>query len=477
MRCRSNALFPRRQASCNKAGGRREAVTEGVEMKHTGGRATAIFLAALASGALAAAAPEAPFPAVLRLEDAVRLLKERGFDVLVAEAAVASAEGDVSTAGAIANPNVSLTYGRSFTYGHCTDAQGAPASCGLLPDALYGAGLSDQGAVFDAVTGKRGLRLQAARAALVAARSSRDDALRTLTGQVKQAFVQALVAREALKFARDTAATSAQTAALMKTRREAGAVSEADVARTDVASLEAEQAVDTAAQSLRDAQAALAFLLGVRGRVPDFELDAPELLKASPPGALAGATPESLLEQARRRRPDLVAAARRRERAEAALALARRQRFPDVTLSLSYTQQGTTGTAITPPTITGGISVPLPVFYQQQGEIQRAEADLRTQETQEAKAEAQVATDVAAALSAYTAASRLAARMEGGLLDRARRARDLVSIQYQKGAASLLDFLDAQRTYISTNVEYLQDLSLFWNAVFKVEQAVGEEVR
>jgi len=67
--------------------------------------------------------------------------------------------------------------------------------------------------------------------------------------------------------------------------------------------------------------------------------------------------------------------------------------------------------------------------------------------------------------------------MEGGLLERARRARELVSVQYQKGAASLLDFLDAQRTFIATNVEYLQDLALYWGAVFKLEQAVGEDLR
>jgi len=65
----------------------------------------------------------------------------------------------------------------------------------------------------------------------------------------------------------------------------------------------------------------------------------------------------------------------------------------------------------------------------------------------------------------------------GGLLASVKRARDLVSIQYQKGAASLLEFLDAQRTYIGTNVEYLQDLTIYWTAVFKLEQAVGTKLQ
>ena len=67
--------------------------------------------------------------------------------------------------------------------------------------------------------------------------------------------------------------------------------------------------------------------------------------------------------------------------------------------------------------------------------------------------------------------------MEGRLLDRARRARDLVEFQYKKGAASLLELLDAQRTFIATNVEYRQNLADYWTAVYQVEQATGTEFR
>jgi len=441
----------------------------------------AAVLLALAPGGVRAEtnSPQvsAGLPPVVRLEDALRLLRERGFDLLVAEAAIEGAEGDVAAAGAIANPALSLSYGRSFTYGHCTDAAGSPASCGALPDVLLGAGLSDQGAAFDALTGKRSLRVRAARSAAAAARASRDDALRTLTSQTKQAFVQAVVAKQAVLVAREVAASAARTAELTRARYDAGAISEADVARIDVAKLEAEQAVDTAVQGLRDAKISLAFLLGARGPTPDFDVEGPELLSAREPAALSGASADALVARAREKRPDLAAAVHQRERAQSSLDLARRQRFPDVSLSLNYAQQGTTQSAISPPTATAGLSFPLPIFHQQQGEIRRAEADVRTQSLQAAKLEAQVASDVQTGLSDYTAAAALARRMETTLLERARRAKDLVSVQYQKGAASLLDFLDAQRTFNATNAEYLQDLAQFWGAVFKLEQAVGEELR
>ena len=67
--------------------------------------------------------------------------------------------------------------------------------------------------------------------------------------------------------------------------------------------------------------------------------------------------------------------------------------------------------------------------------------------------------------------------MEGRLLERVKRARDLVSLQYQKGAASLLEYLDAQRTFIANNVEYLSDLASYWTAVYQLEAAVGMDLR
>ena len=118
----------------------------------------------------------------------------------------------------------------------------------------------------------------------------------------------------------------------------------------------------------------------------------------------------------------------------------------------------------------------LPIFYQQQGEIRRAEADVATQTALLAKVQAQIAADVESAFAAYETTRALVERMEGHLLERARRARDLTALQYEKGATSLLDYLDAQRTYIAVNAEYLQDLANYWDAVFQLEAASATEL-
>ena len=55
------------------------------------------------------------------------------------------------------------------------------------------------------------------------------------------------------------------------------------------------------------------------------------------------------------------------------------------------------------------------------------------------------------------------------------RARDLVRLQYEKGAASLFEFLDAQRAFLATQLEYMQALNDYWSAAFQLEQATATE--
>jgi cobalt-zinc-cadmium efflux system outer membrane protein len=221
----------------------------------------------------------------------------------------------------------------------------------------------------------------------------------------------------------------------------------------------------------------LAFLLGVRGPVPDFKVEQ-DLPKFHVPPKLASPSADALISEAMEHRPDLRAIGFQRDRALAGVALAKRLRFPDIALNVQYQQQaGFNETAVQPPTVSFGLSGTLPLFYFQRGEIERASADYRTQIVQHAKVEAQLVADVEGAFNAFVSTRKLVERMEGRLLERSRRARDLVSLQYQKGAASLLEYLDAQRTYIANNVEYLQDLANYWTAVYQLEAAVGMDLR
>jgi cobalt-zinc-cadmium efflux system outer membrane protein len=411
-------------------------------------------------------------PQQLSLDQAVQILRTKSLDLLIAEAAVRNAEGDVGVAGAVPNPSINVGYGRvlpAYDPGQCAPGTGCDAN-------QWTVGLSDSAAIEDSLSGKRGLRLKVARAALAAARLSRNDALRTIEFQVKSAYAQVAQAQRSLAFAKDTQATNVKTLELFQARLRSGAINEGDLARIQTQKLEADQAVDQAQQGLRQARVALAFLLGVRGPLPDYSVD-DRILDFVVPERLRSADEDHLLRLAFDHRPDLLAQGYQRASAEAAIALAKRQRFPDITLSAQYTQTGSGQAAIQPPTVSFGLSAPIPIFYQQQGEIRKAEANYDTQSIQQAKMTAQVVSDVGSAMAAYAAQRILVERMEQQLKPAAERAFSITRLQYDKGAATLMDFLDAQRTYIATNVEYLQDLANYWTAVYQVEEAVGMELR
>jgi cobalt-zinc-cadmium efflux system outer membrane protein len=435
------------------------------------------FLLALSLGVRDARAdgvvpPATELPAVLSIGDAVGIFRTRGLDLLIAEAAVKSAEGDVSVAGAVPNPVANAGYGRVLNYN--------PDGCDQCSANYWAVGLSDSAAIEDAISGKRGLRLKVARNALAAAKLSRVDAQRTLEFQVKSAYLQVAQAVLAQRFAKEMVETNQKTLELFQARFRGGAINEGDLARIETQKLETDQALDSATDALRQARINLAFLIGVRGVVPDFEVDT-GVLKFAAPNALMGAGEESLLRLAFDHRPDLVAAGYQKASAQASIELAKRQKLPDIALSVNYSQTGTgasaVGGAISPPTIVFGVSAPLPVFYQMQGELRKAEAAYDTNSLNQAKATAQVVNDVSSGFSSYSTARQLVQRMEsGGLLQSAKTARDITRLQFEKGAATLTDLLDAQRAYIATNVEYIQDVTNYWTAVFQLEQAVGMEL-
>ena len=187
--------------------------------------AAPVRAAAAASGA-PADAEAAALPATLTLDAAVALFRARGFDLLLADAQVAAAAGDLQAAGASPNPQLSagVTHSPGYDASKC-------AGCSATG---FNLGLSDQGALSDLLlTQKRGLRLDVARAALEAAKLSRADAQRTLELALKTLFTQALLARAQIDLAAEAKESAGRTRALNEKRFALGAVSEADVARSE----------------------------------------------------------------------------------------------------------------------------------------------------------------------------------------------------------------------------------------------------
>ncbi len=448
-----------------------------------------LVIAVLAGSAAAGPAVPLPtrLPRTLSLDSAVELARTQGLDLLIADAATENAEGQVLAGGAVPNPQLSLSVGNAFTY---ADNAASRRNClqngSVCSPWTNSLGVSDSAAIADSLSGKRELRLRVARSALAAAKLSRKDAERTLGFQVKSAYAQVAQAQLAVKFAKEVAATDVETLKKFRDLARLGARGEGDLERIEVQKLEADNAVDQAEVNLSSARLQLAFLLGVRGAVPEFDVDA-SALDYRVPKALSAPDEMSLLRIAFAHRPDLVSLGYSKQSAEAQIELVRRQRFPDITLGVTYAWGGFGGFSTNGPiqgqNLSLQLSLPLPVFYHLDGEARQAKAQYDTSALQEAKATAQVADDIQTALAQLAAAKKLVERMEGprrdggGLLESARGAYMHTAQTYYAGTSSLTDFLDAYRTWIATQNEYYSDLASYWTAVYQLEQAVGRDLR
>lgn len=65
---------------------------------------------------------------------------------------------------------------------------------------------------------------------------------------------------------------------------------------------------------------------------------------------------------------------------------------------------------------------------------------------------------------------------EGGYLDQATQSRDLSNYAFQRGAATILDLLDSERSYRATQLAYRQALAAQMIAAEQVNLAVGTQV-
>lgn len=434
--------------------------------------------------------PSTELPQTLTLDEALHIFRKRGLELLIAEANVRSAEGGVRIAGAVPNPVVSTSVGNAITFSNTSfSSTNCLANGAVCTPWIYNVGVTDSAALEDTLSGKRDLRLKVARNALAAAKMSRVDAERTLTFQVESAYLQVAQAALGSKFARDVAdsnVTILEKVRIWLAQGKSG-ITDADVARMETQKSESDQAVDTAGQTLRQARVALAFLVGVRGEVPDFDVDT-HVLDYRLPSGLDNATEVGLLRTAFAHRPDLLAAGYNVYSAESALALVKRQRFPDITAGVNFAWGGfgglSTNGPVGPQVVTFSLSAPLPVFYGLQGEQKQAEATLDTNSLQHAMTTKQVVSDVDTGYAAFVATQKLVNRMEKGepegkvrpILQSAKVALDITRLQWERGAASLTDFLLALQTFIATKVEYYGDLTNYWTAVYQLEEAVATEL-
>jgi outer membrane protein, heavy metal efflux system len=308
---------------------------------------------------------------------------------------------------------------------------------------------------------KRQNRLQAARDATAVTAAQIADMERTLVFNVAQQFVNVLLANSTLQFAVENLNSFQDTVTISEQRYKAGDISEGDNLKIKLQLLQFQTDVSSARVAKVQALGSLRQLVGYASLPHDFDvvgdLDYKPLTAALP----------DLQVKALATRPDLLAAQKGVKAANSQISLARANSKVDFNASASYSHvSGASSTSLF-------FSVPLPIFDRNQGEIARTKFALTGAELTARAAEDTVMTDVTNAYESASSNQDVVKLYVSGYLKQAQDSRDISQYAYKAGAATLLDFLDAERSYRSTQLAYRQALAAYMLSLEQLRQAIG----
>ena len=402
-------------------------------------------------------------------KQAIALFYQRNLGLLSAQYNIENAIAQEIIASAIPNPTVTVqVLELSHNPGQNSSAQGCAHA---VPGASHNCGPAEYFTFSQLIemAGKRGLRMQSTAIATQAAESDFRDAVRILSNMVRDAYYGLVQAQKNRWLAQEIVNYYKAILSSNHLRYRAGDISESDLLRLEIEAMRAQSDLDNAETAVEQAQAALAVTLNWPDKSMQFlaEENWPTI-KAI--GQQLPAT--ALLNKALNLRPDLLADKLRADQAEKDLERARRLKFPDITFNAGYARDP--GNTVLN---TGfmGISIPLPLFYQYQGEESQSAVTLNQMRLAAEQTELGIRNDVENALATWKSADSVLQRYETELLNRASKVRERMELAYQHGATSVLDFIQAQRDYKSVMLDYYTAATNRVNAYYDLAKALGVE--
>jgi outer membrane protein, heavy metal efflux system len=308
---------------------------------------------------------------------------------------------------------------------------------------------------------KRQHRLQAAKDITAQTRSLVDDNGRGLTFNVASLFVNVQLAESTLELAEKDLKSFQQTVDISEHQYKAGGLSENDYLMIKLQLLQFESDLQQAQLARVQALSDLRQLLGYESVPADY--DVVGSFEYQPvKGNL-----EDLQLKALQNRPDLRAAQQGVTAAKSQLELQKAIGKQDVTVQGNYSHVN----GINAANFLG--SIPLPIFNRNQGEIARARFVITQAQELEKATNGQALTDVYDAYQGLRSNDKVVTLYISTYLDVATRSRDISEYAYRHGGASLLNFLDAERSYRATQLAYRQALASYLLALEQLRQAVG----
>jgi cobalt-zinc-cadmium efflux system outer membrane protein len=317
---------------------------------------------------------------------------------------------------------------------------------------------------------KRELRLESAKQGTAISESSQSDQERTLLFNLRSAFVSTLEAKARLQLARDDLAHYDRVLQISRDRFQAGDIAQIDLDRLELQRVQYESDVQTAEVDLRTSKIQLLVLLNDRTSVERVDVAGPFAFND------ALLPREELRNTALATRPDLKAAVEAVDKAQTDSRLAFANGSTDPTLSTWYTHNSSNNNPFGINTLGLSVSMPLRIFDRNQGEKLRTQLDVIRSEKLRDAAEAAILGDVDSGYATLESTVTLLRPYKAKYLLQSVQVRDTVAFAYQHGAASLLDFLNAESEYRSVQLGYINLVGAYLNAANQLNLAVGREV-
>lgn len=295
--------------------------------------------------------------------------------------------------------------------------------------------------------GKRSARIETAVNARSVAEADLLNTTRSLIFDIQNSYVDFLASRAQVRLSEASEQALEQIVRVNTARVSAGDLAKVELVRSEVALIQYQNQV--LQSRLRSTQSGyrLQSLVGRTKLDPAFDVE----------GDLGRPTEAPTLEELTRRalegRPDLVSARRDVERARSALRLQQAAAKPDWALQLWTNRQYNIGIR-NGTSMTFQWNVPLPVSDRNQGEIFRARTEVEQAQVRVGAIEMEIRNDLTAAWAQHQTTLELVRRIETEMLGRARQARDIIQYSYTRGEATLIEFLDAQRTYTDSMIAW-----------------------
>ena len=321
---------------------------------------------------------------------------------------------------------------------------------------------------------KRQARVRVAVQARRVMEAQYQDSVRLMINDLYTLFVDALAARETVRYAQASAESFERVVTVTEELFKKGDRTLADVNRVKIQRSAAQVGLEDSEIALRKVKQELATILNLNIDDPD-EFEIRGLLRpASPPAP----DYNTLLGLAYNSRPDLQSFRIGIERANEDVYLARANRFSDVYLLYQpYTMQNNSPQGLPPAHSWAlGVTVPLPVFNRNQGNIARARLNVDQSRLEVQAIERRVKSEVFTASEEFKISLRTVERLESDIVPAAAQVRENSLKLFSSGELELRQFLDAQREYNDAVRQYRDSLARLRRASLRVNTVVSARI-